>query len=144
MPSTIYLNQPAHGLDRSFAVEHTDHASVRVEIVQARLEQLGAGAAFRDADVVLGMNVRDLNHGATLLQRHYGIRQTGGDHPHRAMIVNSEEDARRKQDLDPAGLGGERLARRQPGGSHGFLAEGLYADRGVPFDVIDRSGPWRY
>jgi hypothetical protein len=60
------------------------------------------------------------------------------------MIVNSEKDARRKQDLDPAGLGGKRLARRQPGGSHGFLAEGLYADRGLPFDVINRSGLRKY
>jgi hypothetical protein len=102
--STLNPNPLTGSLDNRFTVEHKDLISIRIKVVQTRLEQTCAHAVRIDTDIVFGSDVGDLNHGAALLERQYGIRQTRGNHLHGAMIANSEKDARRQEDLYPTVL----------------------------------------
>jgi len=67
-------------------------------------------------------------------------RRIDAYHLQRTVIADSQKNTWRQQDLRSAVLRREGLPRRQLGGSHGFVGEGLRADRGLPLDVVDRPG----
>src|SRR5580658_2746529 len=90
-------------------------------------------------DIVLGMNVIHLHHGATALEIDGGVSKTGGHHPDRAVVIEPEKYSWGKQHLGSPFPGGQLLSGFEGCVAHRFGREEFPSEFRPPFNIVNCS-----
>ena len=122
------------------AFVHADLIVIGVKLVQPGFGNKRRGAVLYDHQIILRMKLRDFDHRASLVQAKFDVGQARRNHGYGAVVIESEESARRQKNLCFADLRIERLTRLHFGRTYCFGVEGLPRERDLPFDII--NGSW--
>src|SRR5579872_1727997 len=119
--AAFQLRLPVSRLYLRFAVKDANLSAISIEVIQSGLQDLSTCAVLLDAHIVLRANLGHLDHRLSLLECQDRIGETRVDHTDRAVIVDSEKNAGRQQDLGSPLLRLQRLAGCQRRGSDGLI-----------------------
>src|SRR5215469_1422378 len=125
--------------DFGFPVEDAELLLVQVKVVQACFEQPGGQTTLLHANIVLGIDLVDFDHGLTVADLDLGIDQAGGDHAHGTFAAEPQKHSWSKQDFRFAVFSVQRLASVYLSRPNGVLVQCLTVERDLSFNVVDRS-----
>ena len=91
----LHLDILAVHFDSGFTLVDAKEMVVRVEIVKPGLAESNILAVLRDDNAILRVQLGHLDSGFAFVQPEFGIRQAGRNHHCRAVVAESEKDARR-------------------------------------------------
>jgi len=105
------LNILVHVPNDRLAFVHSDLIVIGVELVQPGFGNKRRVAVLYDHQIILRVKLRDFDHRASLVQAKFHVGQARRNHGYGAVVIESEESARRQKNLCFADLRIERLTR---------------------------------